>query len=66
MTETHYLLLLVAWMWWLGGVLLWLFMDELTHRAEWRWRDVALCIMWPISLPALIAFYRVFADKQDR
>ncbi len=50
-------LIVIAWMWALGGGLFWLFCDELVPDVSRKWKIIALCVTWPITLPTVIGWY---------
>lgn len=50
-------LIVIAWMWYLGAALFLIFSEELVPELSRNWQIIALCVTWPITLPAVIAWY---------
>lgn len=66
MLAEHYYWLAIGWMWLLGGAVLWVFIDELVHDQVKAPRTIVLCVLWPLSLPSLLAFYAAFVQPQQK
>lgn len=64
MIPEPYYWFLIAWMWLLGGAVLWVFIDELVHYQVRAPRTIVLCALWPVALPSLFAFYAAFQQKE--
>lgn len=61
-----YYCILVGWMWWLGGSVLWMFIEDLEPCQARKLHNVILCALWPVALPGVIAFYVAVVQPRQK